>query len=323
MEMSKSTFVPNSFQTPNAYVDIIMPYLTGAEYKVLSYATRRILGFQKRQDRISISQFTDGTKNKEGETLDSGTGLGIGTVKSCLETLVNFGLMIRVSENDPRTNEGVMWELQWDGNKVNWQTMKERSEKKSQTDKKRLEKARSVRQTHLVGQTPACGTERTPVCPTDPPGGCGTETQYTEETQGNPDSVSLSEKEKEEVNKAVDFILQSSQNSNAWTGRDIFADNHLPLVDWYHKVTGQDCPKSKRNDWMKALTAWQAGGLTVADLQAAYDADIKWRLAFTSPSQLTSKAIALKAQKSVNQSAPTPEPDWMADARRRSERVNA
>ena len=51
----KSTFVPNSFQTPNDYVDEIMPYLTGEEFKVLIYAVRRILGFQKRQDRTSLS----------------------------------------------------------------------------------------------------------------------------------------------------------------------------------------------------------------------------------------------------------------------------
>ena len=44
-------------------------------------------------------------------------------------------------------------------------------------------------------------------------------------------------------------------------------------------------------------TAGAANNLTVTDLQAAYDMDIKWRGVFISPNQLTDKAIALKAQK--------------------------
>src|SRR5690349_17082408 len=117
--MSKPTsFVPNSFQTPNAFVDHVMPFLSGEEYKVLIYATRRILGFQKRQDRISLSQFTNGTVNKKGESLDYGTGLSLETVKKCLKSLVDFGLMVRVAENDTRTNEGTLWSLQWNGRKV-------------------------------------------------------------------------------------------------------------------------------------------------------------------------------------------------------------
>ena len=84
---------------------------------------------------------------------------------------------------------------------------------------------------------------------------------------------------------------------DGWTGREAFRPDHYPLVDWYHKVTGQDCPMSKRKDWMKAVSLWSSNALTVADLQAAYDMDISWRGVFTSPNQLTDKAIALKAQK--------------------------
>jgi hypothetical protein len=178
MEMSKSTFVPNSFQTPNGYVDLVMPYLTGEEYKVLIYATRRILGFQKRQDRISISQFTNGTR-REGEILDRGTGLGIGTVKNCLKTLSLFGLMVKVADNDPKTNEGVMWSLQWDGNKVNWQELEGRYQKKQETGKKRIAKARSVR------QTGGGGTGRPSPSRTTRPPASGTETQKPVETQRN------------------------------------------------------------------------------------------------------------------------------------------
>jgi hypothetical protein len=184
MDMSKSAFVPNSFQTPNGYVDLVMSYLTGEEYKVLIYATRRILGFQKRQDRISISQFTDGTK-KENEILDKGTGLGIGTVKKCLKSLSEFGLMVKVADNDPKTNEGAMWSLQWDGNKVNWQALEERHAKKQEVEKKRISKARSVRQTGVSG------TDRPPASRTTRPPASGTETQKPVETQRNTVKQSL------------------------------------------------------------------------------------------------------------------------------------
>lgn len=178
-------FVPNSFQTPNGYVDDAMPFLTCEEFKVLIYATRRILGFQKRQDRISISQFTDGTKNREGETLDGGTGLSIGTVKNCLSKLVEFGLMVRLEANDPRTNEGVLWGLQWDDDKVDWQALSDREALKSKANAERIMKARSMRQAHPPAQTGASDIERTPASPTDPPPASGTETQKTEETQRN------------------------------------------------------------------------------------------------------------------------------------------
>lgn len=173
--MNKSSFVPNSFQTPNGYVDDLMPYLTGEEYKVLIYATRRILGFQKRQDRISLSQFTDGTKSaRDGRTLDSGTGLGKETVKKCLDNLVRFGVMVKEAENDPRTNEGTLWSLQWEADLVNWQALRECVENRSKVNAKRIEKARSVR------QTGSCPTDRAPACGTDRGGDCGTGTQNTD-----------------------------------------------------------------------------------------------------------------------------------------------
>jgi hypothetical protein len=119
--------------------------------------------------------------------------------------------------------------------------------------------------------------------------------------------VSLSKEEIKTEGEKVDkyFSLLSQGTGKAWTGRETFLPQHLPLVDWYHGATGQDCPKGKRADWMKAVAAWSAAGLTVADLQVAYDMDINWRKVFTSPNQLTDKAMALKAQKKATPRPPT------------------
>jgi len=114
--------------------------------------------------------------------------------------------------------------------------------------------------------------------------------------ESNKEKNSLSSKDYEQVNAKVDAMITNSARAD-WTGREAFRPDHYPLVDWYHKVTGQDCPMSKRKDWLKAVSLWSSNALTVADLQAAYDMDISWRGVFTSPNQLTEKAIALKAQK--------------------------
>jgi hypothetical protein len=140
-------FVQNSFQTPNVYIDEVLSYLTSNEYKVLSYAIRRILGFQKRQDRISISQFTHGVMKYDGSDYrDQGTGLCIGTVRKCLANLENFRLMIKLEKNNPRNKQGDLWALQWDGN-INWTALKARKKQDLVANTKRVTKARTMRRT--------------------------------------------------------------------------------------------------------------------------------------------------------------------------------
>lgn len=115
-------------------------------------------------------------------------------------------------------------------------------------------------------------------------------------TRENQNTSSLSSKDYEQANAKVTAIIENSKLAE-WNGRSSFRPDHWPLVDWYHRVTGQDCPKSKQKDWQKAVMVWNDNGLKVEDLQAAFEMDIKWRGVFTSPSQLTEKAIALRAQK--------------------------
>lgn len=172
--MSESTFEPNTFMTPNEYVDRYLPYLTGEEVKVLLYATRRILGFQKRQDRISMSLFTTGMRSKEGEVLDMGTGLSNATVKKCLDNLVAFGLLVHVQDNDKKKNEGVLWSLQWKKANVNEKALQERAAKKDEKQKGKMVKARSMRHTHPNGIEGGSGNG------IEQPPANGIETQNTE-----------------------------------------------------------------------------------------------------------------------------------------------
>jgi hypothetical protein len=253
MDMSRSTFVPNAFQTPNAYVDLVMPYLTGEEYKVLTYAVRRILGFQKRQDHISLSQFTDGTKSKDGEVLDSGTGLSVETVKKCLASLVSFGLMLRLKENDTKTNLGTLWALQWDGEKVNWQALKERNEKKSKTHKKKMAKARSMRQTPVsaIEDGGANGIENPPTN--------GIETQKTEKASRKkvkaaapqpPEILLFKEVVKHYPKQAQrDMVIDAVKKVNARLRRDATLEDLQPFFKEWCKVSANDWSLVWLMDW--------------------------------------------------------------------------
>ena len=123
-----SAFIPNSFQTPNAYIDRVMHLLTPEEFKVLIYAVRRILGFQKRRDRISLSQFVSGVSSG-GSQKDHGTGLNRETVIRCLESLVAFGLLTR--KDEPRHPDGTLYILQLDSDAVDLAGLQKRQQEKA------------------------------------------------------------------------------------------------------------------------------------------------------------------------------------------------
>lgn len=302
-----NAILPNTFQHPNIFIDRLMYYLSPEENTVLTFAVRRILGFQEnissRKDNISLSQFVDGiVSSKDGSPLSNGCGMGSTAVRDALANLERFKILIPTTDKpDPR--KGQEYWLQSNEHAIDWAGLEERNTEKRDKAARRTSKARcAVHQKGAVGQK-ARGT-----VPQKARGLSDSNTKPTE-TQGNPNSVSLSQEEMDEQGKKIDkhFELLSRGKENAWTGREIFSDGDLPLVDWYHNITGQDCPKSKRNDWQKALSAWRSMGLTVADLQAAYDMDINWRKVFISPNQLTDKALALRAQKKATAQPSRPE----------------
>jgi predicted transcriptional regulator len=140
MTKKNEKFIPNSFQVPNVYIDEYLHMLSNSEIKVLLYAMRRIFGFQKRTDRISISQFCDGVKNKDGDTLDHGTGLSPATVIKSLDKLIEYGLIIKVADNNGK-NEGTLYQLSAMPD-VDDETIKEEHQEKQQANKERMKKVR-------------------------------------------------------------------------------------------------------------------------------------------------------------------------------------
>lgn len=138
--------LPNTFQHPNFFVDELMYLLTPEENTVLTFAVRRILGFQanisSRRDHISLSQFTEGVKGKGGEQLSYGCGLGVTGVRSALSVLEKFKILLPTTDK-PDARKGQEYWLQEDATAIDWQGLHSRSEEKSGKKLERTSKARS------------------------------------------------------------------------------------------------------------------------------------------------------------------------------------
>ncbi len=79
---------PNFTQFPNPYLDVAMAGLSGADFKVLAYITRRTFGFKRESDRISVAAICAGITTDGGRHLERGTGLGKSTVVGAINVLV-------------------------------------------------------------------------------------------------------------------------------------------------------------------------------------------------------------------------------------------
>lgn len=66
---------PHYTPVPDAVFDVLMAYLSGAEFKVLCYIVRHTFGWRKEADAISLQQITSGIVRRDGTRLDNGTGL--------------------------------------------------------------------------------------------------------------------------------------------------------------------------------------------------------------------------------------------------------
>src|SRR3990172_6992113 len=126
----------NSFQTPNFYIDQLMPLLSPTEFSVLMYASRCILGWydkiEKQKDAISLTQFESGKKRKDGTPVDAGTGLSRKTLTRGIETLCVANLLQKVG-----TPKGVQSQTYWlniNPEEIDWEFLHERHGKISHAE---------------------------------------------------------------------------------------------------------------------------------------------------------------------------------------------
>lgn len=89
----------NFWQYPKA-LNGFWHQLSGSEQKVLDYIVRHTWGYRKSADRISLSQFRNGIKNrKTGLWVDKGTGLKHNqTLTNALKSLEKKGFILSVKK---------------------------------------------------------------------------------------------------------------------------------------------------------------------------------------------------------------------------------
>lgn len=149
------TIVPNTFQTPNAFIDQAMPYLTNSELRVLLFATRHIMGWQdkikKRKGAISLTMFEHGYITESGKRY-AGCGLGKQAIIAALEGLVKFGFLERAGK---ATEDGQEWELHDDN--IKWGELIARTDATESNRKQRTTKARKTLADKRAGITPQNG----------------------------------------------------------------------------------------------------------------------------------------------------------------------
>jgi hypothetical protein len=96
---------PNTTPMPDVYFDVLFPLLGKGQLKVLLYLTRRIFGFKKEGDTISLSQICSGIRRRDGTVLDRGTGLSRHAATAAIRQLEEMGVIVATrgvsSEGDP------------------------------------------------------------------------------------------------------------------------------------------------------------------------------------------------------------------------------
>ncbi len=96
---------PNTTPVPDDYFDLLIPRLGKASLKVLLYLTRRIFGFKKEGDTVSLSQIRAGIRKRDGAILDRGTGLSRHAAARAIRDLEAMGVITATrgvsDEGDP------------------------------------------------------------------------------------------------------------------------------------------------------------------------------------------------------------------------------
>jgi hypothetical protein len=316
-----NVIVPNSYQTPNVYVDKLMYYLTPNEWKVLSYACRSILGWQNkievRQARISLSRF------KDGDSVSMGCGLSTYGIRRALTGLNKFGILVKVGKP---TQDGQMYELTCDVNAIDWAGLEDRLNTQQKIYSQRLKSANESKN-QGVSSHDSLSSHDTPVCrPTTDLGVSShdnIENQLTEnqlktnngeypqildedfeewkrqgteqwkEAQAKAPKPPKSEKEAKERIAAA--IASGADRHSGNVFRLGFVTDHLkPLALAFCQCFGRGPMKNERAFWIKAWTAQYELELSPADIQRTYDHMREENLSVTSPNSITSLAYDLK-----------------------------
>lgn len=135
-----NTIIPNTFQHPNYYVDVLDEYLTPEESKVLTHAIREILGWrdslQTRQKHIARDVFLNGRVVK-GKKVYGGVNLCKEAIERALDALHQFRILVK--SGSPRDPRGQLYELTEDVSQIDIEGLQARKTGKKAANKSRVQ----------------------------------------------------------------------------------------------------------------------------------------------------------------------------------------
>ena len=143
-ETKQTSFIPNSFCTPNEFVDQLMHLLQPNEWVVLSFVCRHIFGWKdkiaSRTAAISLSMLKDGFTTEKGEHYH-GCGLSHPAIVTALNSLTKYNILEK--EGDA-TQKGQKYHIPEDDEKIDYAGLQQRISDKASANQKRTAKARGV-----------------------------------------------------------------------------------------------------------------------------------------------------------------------------------
>ena len=84
---------------PDVWFDELIPKITSlAEVKVTEYIFRHTYGWRKQCDWITLDQFVNGVKTRDGHQLDVGTGLSMPSVVSGIKKAIERGTILKFKD---------------------------------------------------------------------------------------------------------------------------------------------------------------------------------------------------------------------------------
>lgn len=90
----------NYSMLPHAFIDLMGEDMDGSELKVTIYILRHTWGYQEFDlpKRITIDEFCNGRKKKDGTRMDKGTGLSDQSVRNGLEAAIKRGTVVMTED---------------------------------------------------------------------------------------------------------------------------------------------------------------------------------------------------------------------------------
>lgn len=228
-------------------------------------------------------QNADGWIYKSSEEIETETSL---TYKE--QTNVREGLKEKnlLEERYARTEHKMYFKVNWD--KVNeiWEHF---------TDGQVLSEAE-----HMTAGKVAPSPKSTGSLPTVSSLNSNTEnTQKTTHRSGG-----LSEKDLQQVNAKVDFILENEKKVK-YQNRDKLPEPYLHFADLYNQLTGQEPTKRVIMDWMQTFEEWKQEGLQDDHIRAAWQYANRPEGGFPvgRPGALTNTAVAMKSKSMLSKTS--------------------